>query len=178
MCFIGGFILFFIPFLTSIILNQITFPLQGSTLWGALYDWNYSNDITGKNVIVNAAGYGLPFLKLYLYNPLLYNLLYTFIFSFFIAILSVFAYAVSFLVKQYKIFLLIPVYVIIYGFNALTYMLDTDGSTKFYRFFVFDYITVDTGYGKSPFFFIPLSLALIVSSVFLIIKQAMADQLL
>lgn len=176
-CFVGGFTLYFIPFLISILLNLTTFPTKGVTLWGPLFSWNYSNWLTGKAVMVDAAGVGLPFLKLYIYNPLLYNLLYALIFSIFTGVLSVFAFAISFLIRRYKIYLLLPIYAIVYGFNALTFLLDTDGATKFYLLRVFDYITVDTMYGKTPFFFIGLTFALVLLSAFLIMRQIKTDQL-
>ncbi|GHU43440.1 hypothetical protein FACS1894111_09040 [Clostridia bacterium] len=176
-CFMGGFLLFVIPFLISIFLNHITFPIQGTTVWGDLYSWNFANDITGNNVMISVVGKGLPFLGLYLYSPLLYNVLYVFFFAFFSGILSVFAFATSFFIKKYKIFVFVPIYLIIFGLNILTFMLDTDGATKFYNFFAFQYITVNTEYGKTPVFIVTLTLAFVIASVFIILHKASADQL-
>lgn len=175
-CFIGGFIIFFIPFVLNIIFNYITFPSSGKTFLGLLYDWNYSHDLTGENVSRLAVSSGLPFLKLYILSPLVYNLLYSFIFSAYMGILSVFCFSVSFLIKKNKIILFVPVFAIIYGLNMLTAIFDNEAST-FTDYFIFHYITVDTMYGKSVIFIALITSAFIFISVFLCIRQTKIDQI-
>jgi hypothetical protein len=170
-CFIGGFILLFIPLLFSILLNQVTFPLSSATTcWGDFMDWNYSNNLLGTNVIIWSLEKGLPFLKLYLFSPLLYNILYTVIISVFSGLLGIFAVTVSFLIKHFKVFLLAPIYIIFFSCNLITNLLESE-QRPFYNFEIMSYLTVNSTIGKSYLFFTLLCTSLVlVSTIFLIVK--------
>lgn len=74
--FIGGALLILIPFLINLILNYLTFPQNSTTYYGYYQSLQYGRELTGANVMVNTIQQGLPFLRLYIWSPLLYNLLH------------------------------------------------------------------------------------------------------
>lgn len=58
-CFLGGFVILFIPFFTNLILTNITFIETGFTYYGYYNDSAYCSDLMGTNVIVSTANSGM-----------------------------------------------------------------------------------------------------------------------
>jgi len=172
-CFLGGFLVFFIPFMLSILLNHLTFPQSGTTFLGDLYDTNFDAGIVGSNVLKSTRWLGIHFPKLFVYNQELYNVLYLFLFSLAMGLFSVFAYSLSFIIKKHKIILLLPVYLIIISFNTLDQFMQSNVPYICYK--VLLYITVNDMYGKNPFFIVMFFLVLTTTAAILIVKQSWAD---
>lgn len=174
-CFCGGFLVFFIPFMLSILFNHLTFPQSGITFLGDLYDRNYDPGIVGSNVLKPTKWLGICFPKLFIFNQELYNILYLLIFSLAMGLFSVFTYSLSFIIKKNKIILLLPVYLIIISFNTLDQFMQSNVPYICYK--VLLYITVNNMYGKNPFFIVMFFLILATIAAILIVKQSWADQI-
>lgn len=110
-CFAGGFIIIFVPFLVNILLCKITFPDNLNDYLNGYYSKNWCRSILGTNCDFNTVQKGLPFFRIFLYSQFLYNVFYIFLLSIFSGILGMFAMSFSFIIKRYKVLILIPVYV-------------------------------------------------------------------
>ena len=174
-CFAGSFLIFFIPFIVSMILNHLTFPQSGVTFWGDMYDLNFSPTITGDNVMVTVEKSGILFPKLYLVSASSYNLLFSAIFSIAMGICSVFVFSLSFIMKKFKIFLFIPFYFIVVLFNTIDLLLS--GRSPYTCLKIMPYITINAAFGKSPIFIAVFFLVIIAMSQLLLYKQSKSDQL-
>src|SRR5690606_20936544 len=104
--FLGGGLIIFIPFTINLILCNITFQENNNTYFGEYNLLPYFETLSGTNVIFNTEFTGVSFLGLYLFSPLLYNIVYLLLLSLFSGIMSVFTCASSFFIKKYKIILL------------------------------------------------------------------------
>ncbi|MGN0165504.1 MAG: hypothetical protein ACI39R_04920 [Lachnospiraceae bacterium] len=112
-CFIGTFLAFFIPFMIEFGIDEILFTSDGITCsLGSRYSYNYGALVTGDNLGENDYGSGMLFRTLFIDYPQLYNLLYIVFFSFFMALLAVFVYSLSYWVKKYSLILLLPLFII------------------------------------------------------------------
>jgi len=174
-CFIGGFIVFFIPLLLSIILNNITFPQSGITFLGDLYDANYDAGIVGSMVLKSTRWLGIWFPKLFLFNEEVYNILYLLIFSLAMGVFGLFTYSLSFIIKKQKILLLLPLYLIIIILNTLDQFMQSNVPYTCYK--VLLYITVNKMYGKNPFFIEAFFVLIVIIAAVLISKQSRTDQI-
>jgi hypothetical protein len=153
-CFLGGFIIIFIPFLINLIFCNITFPENHNTLFGPYNLITYYERLTGADVYINTDFKGQSFLKLYLYSPLLYNFLYLFILSTFAGIMSVFSGACSYFLSKYKIILFIPVYLIIFlGKSIDSYIYLNNQKIKYIDCKWLEYVSINFHYGKSYILF-------------------------
>ena len=96
-CFIGTFLMLFLPLIIEICVNELVFPSK------TVIDFSYNSmsTISGDNVLVKAYSSGIPFPSLFLSNPELYNFLYAFIFSFCCGIYASFVYALLLYIKNY-----------------------------------------------------------------------------
>jgi len=161
--FIGGFLIILIPFLINLLLLKITFPNNNNSHFGPYNSLTYIQDLTGSNVYVSTVSTGLPFLKLYLYSPLLYNLFFTIMLALFAGILSMFALSFSLWIKKYKVILLIPIFLLFYLSDIADHL---SYNLKYYiNFRLLDYVTINTSFGKLPWFFIAFCLSLLIFSV-------------
>jgi hypothetical protein len=174
-CFIGSFLIFLIPLLLSILLNNLTFPQSGITFLGDLYDINFDANIVGSRITKITNWKGIWFPNLFFFNMELYNILYAFIFSVSMGLLGIFAYALSFMIKKQKIMLLLPVYLLLITFNILDQFLENVVPFTCYK--VFQYITINDTYGKNPIFLIVFFSVLTILAVILIIRQSHMDQI-
>lgn len=146
-CFIGGFIIIFIPFLLNLLLCNITFPNNNNTFYGYYNTPNYYRTLVGSNVMINTQQKGLIFLKLYLFSPFIYNLFYINILSIFTGLLSVVVLSFSFYLKKYKIILFIPVYLFFYLSKVVDNL--SYHSKEYTNFNWMSYVCVDDFYGKN-----------------------------
>lgn len=164
-CFLGGFLIIFIPFLVNLGLCHITFPNNNNTFFGYYNTNNYCRTLIGSNVVTNTEQKGLPFLKLYLYSPLLYNFVYLLIASIFSGIMGMFSLSFSFFYKKSKILLFVPPFLFFYFGRLLDSV--SYRSQRYINYNWMNYICVDSFYGKK------LSLFLLV--IFIIISFIIAS---
>lgn len=175
--FIGTTIIFFIPFVISIILNQVIFPSEGLQVNGSeLYSYNYTATITGSNVFAKTVGKSVPFIRLFLDHPQLYNVLYAFFFAVFTGILSVFVYSLSFLIKKYSIILLFPLFVLVLVQKKVDTII-TAYSPLYVNVNMRDYLMIDSFYGLSLLYFLTLIIGSILVSLLLVSRKIVKDQL-
>lgn len=173
-CFIGGFLIIFIPFILNLILCHITFPDNYNTSFGIYNTSDYISNLTGSNVIINTEQKGLPLLKLYLINPFAYNLLYLCFFSLFSGILSVFSLACSFYLRKYNILLLVPTYLFFYIGNILDSYSYSSASYTNYDWIT--YVCIDNFYGKDYKLFFCILLFIILFIVLSLIYAMKRDE--
>ena len=174
-CFVGGVVAFGIPCIINIIFNQLTFPQNGVTFLGNLYDANYVAGITGTRVMIPTNWAGIWFAKVFVSNPELYNMIITGIFSVAMGIFGVFVYAVSFLCKRNKIVLFLPLYAVLVVLN--TFDLFAEKVYPYTRLVIVDYITGNNMYGKNPMFLYTFFVCMGIVIVALLVKQSKKDQM-
>ncbi|NLB21302.1 MAG: hypothetical protein GX829_10925 [Clostridium sp.] len=104
----GGFLIIFLPLMINLILSTFTFPLNNNTHWGGYNYLSYEEIILGTSRAINTRFSGLPYLKVFLFSPTLYNILFVLIASIFASALTSFAFAFSMFLQKYKILLLLP----------------------------------------------------------------------
>lgn len=165
-CFIGTFIIIFIPFLINLLLCHLTFPQNHNTFFGE-YNWrNYFRSLVGSNVDVdiNTKYTGLSFLKLYLYSPFLYNIFYNFLLSSFAGLMGIFSLSCSFIIKKYKILLFIPTYLIFYLGSIMDTVICNSGKSYFCTALM-QYVSVGNTIGLSLIFILVFIVALMIFSL-------------
>lgn len=153
--FIGGFFVIFIPFLIGLLLNIITFPLHSPAIienWGTFTE-EYNEFVRDY-----------LFASLYVKHPYGYMVLLLFWFSAFSGILSSFLIAISFSIKKYKVFLLLPVYLIITASIILT------NQFPFHTYLMFYVFACDLN-TKSALYFLLLLTAFVMSTIHLTFRQ-------
>lgn len=150
--FIGGFAIIFIPFFINMILCLITFPHNHNTYLGIYYFDSYSDLILGTVDSVDTVAKGLAFYKVFLFSPLLYNILYLFILSAFSGVLAMFTDCISYFVKNIKILVMLPPYLLFVLLRTLGTAYNSH-SDKFINFNIMDYVGVETILGQSVWLF-------------------------
>lgn len=115
----GAFVIIFIPLLLNLILTTITFPLNNNTYWGGYNSLNYEGIILGTSRAINTKYSGLPFARIFFFNPIAYNLLFLFISSLFASSLASFAFAFSMFFKKHKIILILPAFLLLKLFRFI-----------------------------------------------------------
>lgn len=131
-CFIGGFLIIMLPFLINYILCQVTFP-HTNNIMGAYYGTEgYDGMLTGTYYAIHVQNIQLPFLKLYLNYPHLYYIWYIVLLSTLSGVFGVILLCFSFLIRRGRIFLFIPLFVLLKLMNVLTeYSYKNAGSNPF-----------------------------------------------
>lgn len=112
--FIVTAIVFSLPLIIEIILNSISFPLSANG--------NLSNNGVYQPVYVESAQNYL-LLDLFVVSPYVYAVITSLIFGCVAGILGTFTVAISFFIPKYKILLLLPVYILLYGVGMLNSVL-------------------------------------------------------
>lgn len=174
-CFIGGFLAFFVPLFMNFILNHVTFPDSGLTFMGDLYDINFDSLVTGAGLTIEARGPKTWFLPLFLASQEGYTLLFCILFSIEMGIFSTFVYVVSFVLKRSKLTLLLPFYLITACFEKLE--LIYRGREPYLCYSILSYFMLDGWYGKDPLFIGIVILAVLFIIVLGIHWQIRRDQL-
>lgn len=158
--FIGGVLIILIPFFINLILCNITFPHNNNTYFGEYNRENYINSLLGTNIDISTKYKQLPFLKLYLLSPFLYNLFYIIVMSLFAGVWSMFSLSCSFFINKVKILLFLPNYLILYFgrlYDAVSY-----NSKQYINFDLMSYVAVDDFYGHSPVLFLVVNILLLL----------------
>lgn len=163
-CFIGGFILAFIPLIINLLLCNAAFAHNGNYYMGDIGSTILAGNLTGRTLQYNTAYPELPLADLFVRSAFLYNLLYTFMFSGFIGLLSVSVLALSFFFRKHKIVLFAPIFVLQRVFMALTnlsiQMAPKGSRGSAMNFDLIDYFVPDTERGQNPIYALILILAL------------------
>lgn len=126
-CFIGTFVMFFVPFLIENTINAVLFPMQYYLGFGAIDS-------------------GVIFKTLYAEHPLIYNLLCAGMFSAFSGLMSCFVLSISFWFNRHSLLLLLPLLLLVYVQNQLE-LASEAVFLKRLDLEMFEYIIADGGYG-------------------------------
>ena len=175
-CFIGSFIVFFIPLIISIIINGVLFPLEGTLHDSVKFLYGHTAGITGDNVAIKAAGAGVPFKWLYIHHPQWYNVLYSCIFSSFAGILGAFVYSLSFLIKKFRILLMLPLFILVFIQQRIGILI-RKYSDVYVNVDMSDYVMTNSFHGKSAALFVIFIMTIVICTVILVHKKARSDQL-
>lgn len=162
--FVGSFLMIAIPFFVNLILVWLTFPENGN-----LYDGTIHSELFYLNAFhEELQTYWYPFISIYIFHPFLYNCMYILLMSTLSGILGVVAYVASFFIKQYKLLLLLPVYLFFWMLGMLN--IYTNGFDKE----LFSYVLRGSVNGSYLYFISVLGI-LVVVSVILIRRQFKKD---
>lgn len=161
--FILTFIIFTIPFIMEILLNCIAFPLQaiGDPSEVSVYDHNYIESVRQY-----------LFSDLFRQSPYLHAFISTLLFGVISGLLAVFTTSISMLKIKYKLFLFLPVYLLLYGGAIIGQISPFAGVNTNY----FAYLRIHDGSPKNPLIFVcTLVLTLSISALILKIKLKKVD---
>lgn len=154
--FIGTTLIIAIPCALNLILCNIFLPHNYNTWLGEYQLENFYRAVMGTNHLYETAYKGIPLLRLFLRSPLLYNIVYLFIFSLFSGLLGAFALSLSFWLRKRKIILFLPLFFIIYVLDTINikwlYMA-IDGKKSYVNVAILDYVVPSfSGGGMNPVF--------------------------
>lgn len=179
-CFLGNIMIILIPFLLNLLLCHIAFPVnENSSLW--FYGlWDYGSFFLGTNYTVQTDYGVLPFLRLFLYSPTLYNVLYILILSLASGIAGVFVLCLSFFFCKQKAPLFLPVFLMVLGSSVLNvYCLSRavgDASYKYVNYNLMDYFAAFGYRGQSPYYILSVAAVLLVFCAFAVRHVLRADE--
>ncbi len=149
-------VVFVVPLWGELLLNAVAFPtnLYGDSIGVSPYDPLYIQTVKSY-----------MFSDLYQYNPYLYALLMVLLLGIVSGILGMFTVAISAFRVPYRLMLLLPVYLLLYGLSYLKDFLRLGFSTNY-----FQYLRMFGGGKVSPtaYFLFGLLLLLVSSGVFYI----------
>ena len=120
-CFIGSFLVFFVPLTLNIILNQIFMPETNINVIGQTLSALIREDYSGNTSYIEHYS-SFPLLILFLKHPQIYNLLSIFLMSLFCGISGLFSFAISLKIRNYIYFSALPMIIILlagYKFREL-----------------------------------------------------------
>lgn len=164
--FLGNFIIIFIPFLLNLIFCHMTFSEQPNYAFGEYGLPNYFRTITGSNsmFVAQMRNSGIPFIGLFVKSPTLYCLLYLFLLSVAAGVLGNFVLCISFFLKKHRVFLFLPVYLlVIFSGVATSYsemMARRDANRVYTDYNLMDYLGI-LGYKGQDGRYIAVLLAVI-----------------
>ncbi len=179
-CFLGNVVIILIPFLLNLLLCHIAFPSnENSARWvyGVL---QYDGILLGTNHSYQTAYGALPFLRLYLFSPTLYNVLYILILSLASGIVGVFVLCLSFFFHKQKAPLFLPVFLMVLGSSVLNaYCLSravSDASYQYVNYNLMDYFAAFGYRGQSPYYILGVAAVLLVFCAFAVRHVLRADE--
>ena len=145
------FVVFTIPLLIEMGLNCIAFPLEAN---GNMY----GNGIYTNNYVDSVSRY--MFLGLFKISPYLYAFISIIFFGLVSGVLSMFTVAISMFFSKYKILLLLPVYVLLYGLGSIYAILpNVEVGTSHFEYFAMFNIA-----NKSQIAFVSILLVLTIGA--------------
>lgn len=149
--FIVTFAVFTIPLLLEMGLNCIAFPLEANGNF-------YGNGIYTEIYVNSVSRY--MFLGVFKISPYLYALISILLFGVVSGVLAMFTVAVSMFFSKYKVLLLLPVYVLLYGMGSLYAILPgVEVGTSHFQYFAMFNIA-----NKSQLAFIAIIIALTIGA--------------
>ena len=178
-CFVGTAMVVAIPFFCNLVLTNLFFPHNHNTWLGGYQGGNFYRSLLGLNTMFFTDYPKTPFLEVFLKSPFLYHLLYLVILSSFAGLMAAFVLSLSFIWRKWKLFLFIPVYVVIqvltnmntlflrrageYGYSFWDFYtmkhilpdhLGSDDLFKYVDINIMDYVFPEFLNALSPYFFI------------------------
>ena len=120
----------------------------------------------------------MPFLKIFLYSPFLYNFIYLLIFAAFSGLLASFTLSLSFLYKKSKLFLFIPVFATLQLFRVYDsdlFSRSIEGGQTYVNFDILDYVVPTLLKGQDYAFFAKLVFIIFLAIVTLCIYGIKSD---
>lgn len=165
--FIGAFLIFFVPFVIEIGINQIVFETRH------IHTFNYTSMASISGYIYGKA---IPFKWLYINHIQLYNILYAFFFAAMSGLMSMFVYSISYYVKQYAIVLVLPLFVLGQVQNKVN-LISEELFGKEIQFLTSEYLTVNGRRGLCVWYILGLAAVFLIVSVLIIERQCRKDQL-
>lgn len=179
-CFLGNMVIILIPFLLNLLLCHVALPVnENSARW--IYGCgNYDGILLGTNHSFQTDYGALPFLRLFLYSPTLYNVLYILILSLASGITGVFVLCLSFFFCKQKAPLFLPVFLMVLGSSVLNvYCLSRaigDASYKYVNYNLMDYFAAFGYRGQSPYYILSVAAVLLVFCAFAVRHVLRADE--
>lgn len=162
-CFVGNVLIIAIPVFYSLILCNIACPVKGNYDFGIMGMSNYFKTLTGSAVCINTPFTALPMLRLFLFSPNLYAVVITLIMSAASGAFGVFLLCISFVLKKLRVFMFLPVYLLVITGNylaAYTYNNSVNTGSTYIDYQIMDYFVFSTMYGRSPIFMLALLAAM------------------
>lgn len=180
-CFIGTAIVFAIPFLINLILCNAFCPHNNHTVYGEYLQGNYYRTLLGTNLLYQVDYPEIPFLRVYLYSPFVYNLLCIMLFSAFSGLLAAAVMSISFLLRKSRLLLFVPIFAVnkllqTYDIRALNSAVESGG--KYTNYDLMDYLLPTLFHGQDPRFLavvLAVLAAVIISFTLYGIKHDMAS---
>lgn len=168
-CFIGTALIIMAAGLVSLILCNVFFPHNNNTFFGEYQRSNYYRMVLGMNLSYRAIHYKMPFFRVFLANPSLYNLLLLTIFSMFSGLLAAFTVSLSFVFRTKKIILFVPIFVvtkILEVCDASIWSAAMEGNGGVYiNLDLFDYVLPTLSKGQSILFFLFAIAAFVIATL-------------
>lgn len=177
--FVGSALVVAIPFLLNLLLCNIFLP-HNLNLWTIYPMRNYYGRLLGLTFAYKHISSQIPFLGVLLSSPVLYGVLYIFLFSFISGLLGMLAMAISFVVKRFKIILYIPIYVLIkILMNIDMVVLDAaiDGKETYVSYNFLDYFIPHNNWGGFSLGVILAELGAMLLIIFLCFCYAIHDDI-
>ncbi len=110
--FVGTAFIIAVSFLTNLILCNCFFPHNGNTWIGEYQMPNFYRGLLVTNIDYRTLYPSIPFLRVYLFSPFVYNLMYVLLFSLFSGLAGSFIMSLSFYFKKNKIILFAPFFIL------------------------------------------------------------------
>ena len=139
---------------------------------------NYFSQLLGTNILYQTSYTKMPFLKIFLYSPFLYNFIYLLIFAAFSGLLASFTLSLSFLYKKSKLFLFIPVFATLQLFRVYDsdlFSRSIEGGQTYVNFDILDYVVPTLLKGQDYAFFAKLVFIIFLAIVTLCIYGIKSD---
>lgn len=113
-CFIGSFLIAAVPLLADALLCAVTFPNNDNYMFGAAGTADYAVYLSGASQTYASVSPAMGLVKLFLFSPWLYYLVYVLLFSVFSGMLGILVLAVSCWLPLHKVLLLFPAGLLIF----------------------------------------------------------------
>ena len=176
--FFGTFLIIAVPFFINLILCTVFLPHNQNTWLGEYQMGNYFRQLLGTNILYQTSYTKMPFLKIFLYSPFLYNFIYLLIFAAFSGLLASFTLSLSFLYKKSKLFLFIPVFATLQLFRVYDsdlFSRSIEGGQTYVNFDILDYVVPTLLKGQDYAFFAKLVFIIFLAIVTLCIYGIKSD---
>lgn len=177
--FIGSALVVAIPFLLNLLLCNIFFP-HNLNYWSIYPMRSYYGNLLGLTFAYEHISSQIPFLGVLLSSPVLYGVLYIFLFSFISGLLGMLAMAISFVVKRFKIILYIPIYVLIQILSNMDMVVlnaAIDGKETYVSYNFLDYFIPYNNWGGFSLLVILAELGAVLLVIALCLYYAIHDDI-
>lgn len=176
--FVGTAFIIAVSFLANLLLCNCFFPHNSNTWIGQYQMPSYYRSLLGTNIDYRTLYPAIPLLRVYLFSPFLYNLIYILFFSLFSGLLGSFIMSLSFWMKKNKFVLFVPVFVTtqllqVLDARALSKAIESGG--LYININIFEYFSPLFSSGTVPFFIPVISVLLAAAMVRLTIYAIKQD---